>query len=140
MNIEFGNVKELNTNDTGWFIGFSDWTKANIKGVTDLRYVPKNSLAHTIHVKWMQHSVNDLPSAAKPPSEGRSISILVSEKGKYHMEFSSDDKFSKTKTVKHTLKEHGDFVIWGEDIYHRSSVKEDCIVLTIRWIPIQPSN
>ncbi|EKV00424.1 hypothetical protein Lepto7375DRAFT_2538 [Leptolyngbya sp. PCC 7375] len=26
MDIEFGNLDNLDTNGTGWFIGFSDWT------------------------------------------------------------------------------------------------------------------
>ena len=27
MDVEFGNVADLDTNDTRWIIGFSDWTK-----------------------------------------------------------------------------------------------------------------
>lgn len=136
MDIEFGNAGALNTNGTGWFIGFSDWAKANVAGVTDLRFVAKNSLAHTIHMKWMVHPVNDPRGIAKPPSDGRTISILVSEAGKFRLEFSAHSNFPVGQVVQHTLQAHGDFVIWGENIYHRWLVDETCTILTLRWIPV----
>ena len=69
MDIEFGNAGAINTNGTGWFIGFSEWAKANLAGVTDLRYMPKDALARTLHVKWMDHPANDDRGTVKPPSE-----------------------------------------------------------------------
>jgi hypothetical protein len=140
VDIEFGNAGAVNTNGTGWFIGFSNWAKANVQGVTDLRFMAKNSLAHTIHVKWMAHPKNDDRGTAKPPSDGRAISLLVSEKGVFRLEFSPDQSFAQAQLVAHTLQQHGDFVIWGEGIYHRWFVDEACTILTIRWVPVQPSN
>jgi hypothetical protein len=136
LDIEFGNAGELDTNNTGWFIGFSEWAKANVAGATDLRYMAKDALARTIHVKWMDHPANDPRGTAKPPSEGRSISILVSESGKFRIEFSADADFPAGKVVRHRLLKHGDFVAWGENIHHRWFVDEACTILTIRWIPV----
>lgn len=139
MDIEFGNAGAPNTNGTGWFIGFSDWTKAKVPGVTDLRFIAKNSLSHTLQVKWMAHPVNDDRGVAKPPSDGRTISILVSESGKFRLEFCPDKSFPAAGIVRHTLQKHGDFAIWGADIHHRWFVDEACTILTLRWIPVQPT-
>ena len=138
MDIEFGNAGALDTNDTGWFLGFSDWARANIAGVADLRFMAKNSLAHTIHAKWMAHPKGDDRGVAKPPSDGRTISILVSESGTFRLEFSADKNFPAGQVTAHTLQKHGDFVIWGEGIHHRWFVDEACVILTFRWIPVQP--
>ncbi|MBW4442073.1 MAG: hypothetical protein KME10_12705 [Plectolyngbya sp. WJT66-NPBG17] len=118
MDIEFGNAGAINTNSTGWFIGFSDWTKADVASVTDLRFMAKNALAHTIPMKWIVHSVNDSRSVAKPLSEGRTLSILVSETGRFRLEFSANSTFPVGQVVQHELQAHGDFVIWGENIYY----------------------
>ena len=37
MELETGNAGEVDTNGTGWFIGFSDWTEA---GDANLRHMP----------------------------------------------------------------------------------------------------
>jgi hypothetical protein len=140
MDIEFGNAGVSNTNGTGWFIGSSDWAKANIPRVPDLRYMAKDSLAHTIQVKWMVHPAGDDRGTSKPPSDGRSISILVSEKGRLRLEFSGDRDFPEGQVIEHVVQNHGDFVIWGENIHHRWFVDQECIILTIRWIPIQASH
>lgn len=129
MDLEFGNAGEVNTNDTGWFIGFSAWA-------TGLRQMPKDLRSHTMHVKWMEHPAGDPRGIAKPPSEGRTISIFVSERGKFRIEFSPDERFADDQTQRYTLDRHGDFIIWGEDIHHRWFVDDDCVILTIRWIPV----
>jgi hypothetical protein len=136
MDIEFANASTLDTNNTGWFIGFSDWVKATLADGVDLRFMPKEALARTIHVKWMNHPAGDPRGTEKPPSEGRTISILVSEQGRFRIEFSPDGDFESEKAVRHTLQKHGDFVIWGEQIHHRWFVDEACTILTIRWIPV----
>jgi hypothetical protein len=140
VDIEFGNAGALDTNNTGWFVGFSDWTKANIADVTNLRFMEKDALAQTIHMKWMVHPANDPRGAIKPPSEGRTLSILVSEAGRFRLEFSADDRFSPDQSVLHTLQSHGDFVVWGDRIYHRWFVDEACTILTLRWTPVQPDH
>lgn len=140
MDIEFGNAGQVNTNGTGWFIGFSDWAKLNATGVKDLRFMGKNSLAHTLHAKWMEHPRGDDRGTAKEPSDGRTISILVSESGNFRLEFSMDKTFPHGQLVSYALRKHGDFVIWGENIHHRWFVDEKCAILTFRWIPIQACN
>ena len=137
MDIEAGNAGALDTNGTGWFIGFSDWTKPTNPDTPCLRYMPKYSLAHTLHMKWMEHPAGDDRGAQKPPSEGRTVSILVSERGGFRIEFSSSSTFNDEETVKVSLSRHGDFVIWGENIHHRWFIDEQCTILTLRWIPIE---
>ena len=135
MDIEVGNAAALNTNGTGWFIGFSDWTRGD-PASANLRYMPKDLLAHTLHMKWMSHPANDDRGTHKPPSEGRTISILVSERGAFRIEFSSDNSFNEEETVKVSLSKHGDFVSWGEDLNHRWFTDEQCTIVTLRWIPV----
>jgi hypothetical protein len=139
MDIEVGNAGAVDTNGTGWFIGFSDWTKSTTdRSLASLRYMPKNSLAHTLHMKWMEHPADDDRGQQKPPSAGRTISILVSQAGRFRIQFSNSETFADQQIVETCLSKHGDFVIWGEDIYHRWFVDEQCTVLTLRWIPIEP--
>lgn len=136
MDIEFGNVGSLNTNGTGWFVGFSDWTKANVDGVPDLRFMAKDAVAQTIQAKWMVHPANDDRGTAKPPSEGRTLAILVSESGCFRLEFSLNETFPPEQTRLYILQNHGDFIIWGKNIYHRWFVDRACTILTFRWIPV----
>lgn len=135
MDVEFGNAGDVDTEGTGWFIGFSEWTKRGDGGAAGLRHMPADALARTVAVKWMAHPVGDDRGAAKPPSDGRSVAILVSESGSFAFEFATDALFSPGHTVTHALSRHGDFVIWGEGLYHRWIVEQPCTILTIRWVP-----
>lgn len=140
MDIEFGNAGTLDTHGTGWFIGFSDWTKSSADQSRaqspSLRYMPQGGLAHTIHAKWMVHPAHDDRGTHKPPSQGRTISILVSERGLFRIEFAPDERFDPSASSAYTLKAHGDFVIWGEGLHHRWFVDEECTILTLRWVPV----
>jgi len=140
MDVEFNNAGKVDTNETGWFVGFSEWAKANLPGGANLRYMSRHSLSHTLCVKWMDHKVTDPNGSGKPVSDGRAISILVSENGRFRVEFSDHPNFPAGQTVKHTLQNHGDFVIWGDHLYHQWFVDEPCSIVTIRWIPIQPAD
>ncbi len=135
MDIEFNNAGDLDTSGTGWFIGFSEWAKTRLQSVPDLRYMPQEHRSHALCVKWMRHPTHDPRGAAKPPSKGRSISILVSESGAFRLEFSEHRDFPPEQTVRHTLRRHGDFVAWGENLYHRWFADEKCTILTLRWTP-----
>ncbi len=133
MDVEFGNASKINTSGTGWLVGFGDW----FKEVADsLRFMPCEATASTICVKWMDHPKGDSRGAVKPPSMGRTLSILVSESGKFLLEFSPDKTFPDDRTQSCLLHQHGDFVIWGEGVYHRWRVEEKCTVLTFRWVPL----
>jgi hypothetical protein len=134
MDVEFGNAGDLFTNDTGWFLGFSEWTKSET-AAANLRFMPKERRSHTLSMKWMDHPAGDDRGTAKPPSEGRTLSILVSERGVFRIGFSSTPAFSDERTEKFALTRHGDFVIWGEGLHHRWFVDDRCTILTLRWIP-----
>jgi len=131
MEIERGNVETINTNGTGWIVGFGPWLENSL-----LRQMSELSPARRVGVKWMCHHTTDDPARGKnkPVSKGRTISILVSQEGGIRLEFWSDNNDESPMTC--VLKEHGDYVIWGEGIYHQWSVEADSTVLTVRWIPI----
>ncbi|MGH8503922.1 MAG: hypothetical protein ACREVE_15945 [Gammaproteobacteria bacterium] len=135
MDIEFNNIAELDTGGTGWFMGFSDWAKAMLAGVADLRYMPADQRSHALCMKWMAHPAHDPRGVAKPPSQGRTLSILVSETGCFRLEFARDRDFPAQHLRRCTLRRHGDFVIWGEGLHHRWFVDQACTILTLRWIP-----
>lgn len=135
MDIEFDNVANLDTSGTGWFIGFSDWARARLAGVADLRYMPADRRSHSLCMKWMTHPAHDPRGVAKPPSQGRTISILVSEGGCFRLDFSASADFRQPDVLRYRLRRHGDFVIWGEGLHHRWYVDEACTILTLRWIP-----
>jgi hypothetical protein len=140
LDIEFNNAADLDTNGTGWIIGFSHWSKANVPGISNLRYMPRDQRSRMLCVKWMQHPAHDPRGGAKPISTGRSVSILVSESGHFRVEFSDDSEFPPSDTVCYTLKRHGDFVAWGENLYHRWSALKGSTILTLRWVPEADAN
>ena len=137
MNIDFGNAKIVDTHGTGWVVAFSKWAKT---GGTNLRYMNKHALSHTLCIKWFDHPQGDPHGSSKPLSEGRSISFLISTEGRFRIEFSEHEDFPAGHTVTHILARHGDFVIWGEGIYHRWFADEASSILTVRWVPILPPN
>jgi hypothetical protein len=131
-NVEFGNAGALDTRGTGWFVGFSEWSKSS---GANLRHVPATVDLRGLCVKWFMHKAGDPNGIGKPVSEGRTLSILAGEPSEFRLEFSLAEPFEPRSTLVHTLREPGDFVIWGEGIYHRwSSVRPACI-LTVRWSP-----
>jgi len=136
MEIEVGNAGAVDTGSTGWFIGFGDWTRSADPGPVNLRFLPPDALARGLQVKWMTHPAHDPRGTGKPCSEGRTISLLVSEGGRFRLEFSPEPSFSHRGLVRHTLDRHGDFVIWGPGLHHRWFVDEACTILTIRWTPV----
>ena len=132
MEVEFGNAGEVNTNGTGWFIGFSEWSKT---GTACLRHMPPDLHAAGLCVKWFLHNRGDPNGERKPLSEGRTISILVGAPGEFKIEFSLSAAFEPNETVSYVLRKPGDFAAWGKGIYHRAfGVQQSCI-LTIRWLP-----
>ncbi len=133
MDIEFGNINQLNTNQTGWFVGFSEWTKDATRLSENLRHVPQGAALSDLCVKWMFHPKGDTRGLDKPISVGRTMSILVSNEGGFDLEYSTSDCFSGSQIAAHSLSKQGDFVIWGAGLFHRSKVQADSTILTIRW-------
>lgn len=148
MDIEAGNAGSLDTGGTGWFVGSGPWThhelSSGISGPLQgaaLRFMPRGEVARDVQIKWMVHPAGDPRGDAKPPSVGRTISLLVSEKGRFRLEFSCRREFPPSGRIVHTLRRHGDFVIWGPDLHHRWRVEEACTILTVRWTPLpSPAN
>ena len=132
MEIEFGNAGEMETRGTGWFIGFSDWTKL---GTSGLRHVPASDELTGLCVKWYAHANGHPHGESKPVSEGRSISMLVGPDGEFRIEFAPTADFDPAETVVHVLRRPGDFAAWGAGIHHRAYSGERAVILTIRWTP-----
>jgi hypothetical protein len=132
--VEFGNAKTLDTHGTGWMIGFSDWSKDE-KHM--LRHVPANTSSTGLCVKWFSHAQGDPNGQEKPLSTGRTMSILVSDSSEFKIDFSADPTFPAESTQSHTLRLRGDFVIWGERLYHRAFGLRPATIMTIRWEPAQ---
>ena len=133
MDIEFGNSGSLDTNETGWFVGFSDWTKST---GNNLRNLPFDSCHKGLCIKWYEHKVGIPNGEAKPISTGRTISILVGDSGEFKLEYSSTEIYKPENTKEFTLTESGDFVIWGSNIYHRAYCLKPSKILTVRWEPL----
>jgi hypothetical protein len=133
--LETGNLVDLDSHGTGWFIGFGEWTRSGHA----LRFMPNDALAGEIQMKWMDHPAGDPRGNAKPASVGRTISILVSEGGCFHLEFAATADFEPHQVRRHTLQRHGDFAIWGAGLHHRWSVEQACTILTLRWSPTRPA-
>jgi hypothetical protein len=132
VEIEFGNAGEVDTRGTGWFIGHGDWTR---DGGFDLRHVPEEVRSRGLCLKRMDHRAGDPRGSAKPPSVGRTISILASGSGRFRLEFSDDPGFPEGRTAAYVLARRGDYVAWGGGLHHRWSVDRDCTIVTLRWMP-----
>lgn len=130
QDVEFGNAGGLDTDGTGWFIGFCDWTR---NPPSHLRHVPTEELAAGLCVKWFCHSAGNPNGESKPLSEGRTMSVLVSPTSEFRIEFSTSAEFAPQDTLSHTLRCHGDFVIWGPGVFHRAFGVQPACILTVRW-------
>ncbi|WP_151637609.1 hypothetical protein [Noviherbaspirillum aerium] len=139
MDIEFGHLDGIDTQGTGWFLGFSDWVRDSSNEAGGLRYMPSDRRSHTLAMKWMRHAAGDPRGSGKPVSEGRTISILVGMPGRFRLQFSEYPDFPEESIAEYLLETNGHFCLWGEGIHHRYTVEEGCTILTLRWIPEQPS-
>lgn len=135
MDIESGNLDHIDTAATGWFIGYGDWVRKAARGAASLRYLPQESLSHTLCMKWGRHRKGDAAGLDKPASAGRTISILVSEHGCFRVQFSMQGHFPEAGLQEVVLRKQGDFIAWGPGMHHRWFVDEDSLILTLRWIP-----
>ena len=123
-----GNAYDAETRGTGWFVGFSDWTRNAASG---LLHVPKEQALSGLCIKWYDHPGGD-DSGDKPISEGRTISILVSSGSEFRIDFCESAAFdAEVETV--VLKRHGDFVAWGAGLHHRWHCVARSTILTVRW-------
>ena len=132
MDILVGNAEHMDTQGTGWFIGFSPWAR---KPQSELLYVPKDQPLSGLRVKWFSHEAGHDSGTQKPVSDGRTISILTNSDGQFQLEFSPRPSFDgpDLKTVQ--LTRPGDYAAWGAGIFHRWHCVQSSTVLTIRWNP-----
>lgn len=128
--VEFGNAGDLDTRGTGWFVGFSDWTRGPS---TALRHVAAGTTSTGPCIKYFSHPAGHPNGDAKPLSEGRTLSMLVDAASEFRIEFSTRADFAPEDSVSHTLRRHGDFVIWGPGIHHRAFGIRPACILTVRW-------
>jgi hypothetical protein len=128
--IEVGNAYALDTQGTGWFLGFSPWTLAGGGG---LRHVPQDQPVTGLCAKWYDHP-DGQDGGAKPISEGRTLSILVNEGAVFHIEFSSSADFGPDLRAV-VLRQPGDYAAWGAGLFHRWRCERRSTVMTVRWSP-----
>jgi hypothetical protein len=128
--VEFGNAEGVNTGETGWFIGFSEWTKS---APHSLRNIPTGAQTAGLCLKWFTHAAGDPSGQQKPINTGRTVSILLSRESEYQLDCSSNLDFEPDLSITHTLRRAGDFVIWGADVYHRAFGIQPATILTLRW-------
>lgn len=134
MNYFAGNAYEAETRGTGWFAGFGDWT---LSGPLDLLHIPKDQKLSGMCIKWYDHPSGD-DSGGKPVSEGRTISILVSNESEFRIDFCESPDFDTAAAVETVvLRRHGDFAAWGAGLYHRWHCVSRATVLTVRWSPLE---
>ena len=130
MQIDSGNVHDLDTQGTGWFIGFSPWTARSVDG---LRHVPEDEPVAGLCVKWFQHEPGH-ESGPKPVSSGRTMSILVTDGAHFELDFCEHPDFGAgVRTV--VFRREGDFAVWGEGLYHRWRCITRVTIATVRWAP-----
>jgi 2'-5' RNA ligase len=132
LGLEIGNAAALDTQRTGWWIGFSDWTR---DGGPNLRHMPAGMAASGLSAKWYDHPSGHPNGESKPVSEGRSVSLLVGEQGEFRLDFSRDPTFPPDRTLTRVMRRRGDFVAWGAGLHHRAFGLRDSSILTLRWVP-----
>lgn len=84
-------------------------------------------------IKWFSHPAGHPNGEAKPLSEGRTMSVLVSPASEFRIEFSIGADFAPQDTLSHSLRRHGDFVIRGPGVFHRAFGVQPACILTVRW-------
>ncbi|HYF20701.1 MAG TPA: hypothetical protein VEA40_22740 [Ramlibacter sp.] len=128
MDLLTGNAYDADTRGTGWFLGFSDWTR--LPG-SDLLHVPQDLPLSGLCCKWYDHPAGQ-DGGAKPVSEGRTLSLLVTPDSEFRLDFSLSPAFDdEVRTV--ILRRHGDFAIWGAGLHHRWQCVRRSTILSVRW-------
>lgn len=132
MDLLTGNAYDADTQGTGWFIGFSDWTR---HGPGALLHVPRAQPVQGLCVKWFEHPAGHDSGPDKPLSEGRTVSILVGPPSRFRIDFSAHPGFPAALTRSVLLQRPGDFAAWGAGLHHRWQALERATVMSLRWNP-----
>jgi hypothetical protein len=141
MDLLTGNAYAADTAGTGWFIGFSDWTR--LPG-SDLLHIPRDQALHGLCVKWFDHgggqSGGHSSSDLKPISDGRTVSVLVTPGSHFTIEFSLDPSFPASASRTVHLQNPGDYAAWGAGLHHRWHCAQRATIMTIRWRAAAPES
>jgi quercetin dioxygenase-like cupin family protein len=110
-----GNANDASRDTRGWFLG---------------HFMPGegNPLRNSgIEVKWFTHAKGETRSEWSPPSEVRTLNILI--RGRFLLLFADHEVL---------LEKEGDFVLFGPHIAHSFRCEQESLVLTVRWpsIPV----
>lgn len=125
-----GNAYDADTQGSGWFIGFSDWTR---HGPGELLHVPRTQALSGLCVKWFEHPAGHDSGDAKPVSEGRTVSVLVSADALFRIDFCTVPGFPEGAVRSVLLQRPGDFAAWGAGLHHRWHCLRRATVMTMRW-------
>ena len=91
MELETGNAGEVDTNGTGWFIGFSDWTDA---GDANLRHIPSEIDARVLR-QVVFAPCRGSERRAQVICEERTVAIQVGLSGSFRIEFCPSKFFTR---------------------------------------------
>jgi hypothetical protein len=136
--LEYGNAWELRPPDqphSNWIIGDHPAIPTD-----SLRFVRHHSeapglttpaLVQNLSLKWFEHQLDDCPAwgQTKPPSQGRSLSLLAGE-GEFELRFRRG-----TRELVLVLDVPGDYALWGEGLEHSWRPLRPSSLLTLRWLP-----
>ncbi len=138
--LEYGNAWQLRSPDqphSNWIIGDHPAIPKH-----SLRFVPHSglnagpdapALLENLCVKWFEHQPDDNPAwgQAKPPSQGRTLSLLAGE-GEFELRFRRGPE-----ELVLVLDVPGDYALWGEGLEHCWRPLRPSPLLTLRWQPAQ---
>ena len=116
--VTVGNAADEGAPRGGWFIGHF------IDAALGLRHSAE------IEVKWGAHRAGETKSADGANDSATTLSILVS--GRFLLEFPDTGEAAR-------LERPGDYALWPRGRWHRWTVLEDAVILTVRW-PSRPGD
>jgi hypothetical protein len=113
-----GNAADEGARRGGWFIGHF------IDAALGLRHTGD------VEVKWGVHRAGETKSSEGANDTATTLSILVS--GRFLLEFPDTGEATR-------LERLGDYALWPRGRWHRWTVLEDAVILTVRW-PSRPGD
>jgi len=114
----FGNAAADQVRDSGWFIGQFVPTALGARHQTE------------VEVKWGIHPAGESRPHAWANGKATTISVLV--RGELRATFEVEGKSQVA-----TLKNEGDYVIFGPDVVHSWEAIGDTVVLSVRFPSVE---
>lgn len=110
-NWHVGNAKSDGSDWRGWIVGhFIDGDATPIRTSQD------------VEIKWGVHPAGEERASWQTTEHRTTVLVLI--EGRFQINLSVDS---------HTLREQGDYAMWGPGIGHSWKAEQDSVVLTIRW-------